>query len=188
MFLRRKFNRFFFEVSNFTDIILLVGTSLNPMNIITLTGPSGSGKTTLLNELVANHGFQGIVSHTTRKPRPGEIEGRDYYFVSNEVFEEMKTNNEFIESVEFIGNKYGVSVKEIQTVVNNGKVPLLIVEPNGVHQIEKFLTENEIGKMQKIFISAKPEILIARYLSRLHKEDLTDLSVVIGIAHLYTMN
>ena len=70
------------------------------MNIV-LLGASGSGKSTIENELVENHEFNKIISVTTRQIRNGEVNGRDYYFVSNEEFDEMLHENQFAEYEEY---------------------------------------------------------------------------------------
>lgn len=142
------------------------------MKILTLTGPSCSGKTTLLNELVEKHGFQSIVSHTTRPMRPGEIEGKDYHFVTDGYFEEMLSHGEFIENISFSGFSYGVSVGEIIEADTSGKTAVLIVEPNGLMQIYKYVENNPGIEVASVYIGGNSFELIERYLGRLAGEDL----------------
>lgn len=72
-------------------------------------GPSGSGKSTLIKQIMSD--FKGVfgfsVSHTTRSPRPGEVDGKDYHYVSREAMEKGISNGEFIESATFSDNMYG---------------------------------------------------------------------------------
>ena len=74
-----------------------------------LCGPSGTGKSTLIKKLMAEFKdvFGFSVSHTTRKPRPGETDGKEYHFVTREAMEQSIQNGEFVESATFSGNMYG---------------------------------------------------------------------------------
>lgn len=141
------------------------------MKILTLTGPSCSGKTTLLNELVENHDFKSIVSHTTRPKRPGEIYGKDYYFIPQDVFDLMKSNGKFIESISFNGYSYGVGLEEIEEAHASGKIAVLIVEPNGLIQIMKYAENTDI-EVNSVYLGGNIYQLIERYLGRLAGEDL----------------
>lgn len=141
------------------------------MKILTLTGPSCSGKTTLLTKLVEEHGFQNIVSHTTRPPRPGEVEGRDYYFVTQQVFDIMRNTGMFIENVSFNGFSYGVSIEELEKAHASGKIAALIVEPNGLRQIKNYVG-GEYIEVLSVYIGGELQDLIARYIKRLAGEDL----------------
>lgn len=106
---------------------------------VVICGPSGSGKTTLLKRLFKDYPntFGFSVSHTTRQPRSGEVDGIHYYFVSREVMEKSIANGEFIETATFGGNLYGTSKKAVANVQSTGKVCILDIEPNGVEQIKK---------------------------------------------------
>lgn len=77
-----------------------------PHNIIVFCGPSGAGKTTIINRLIADHPkqFALAISHTTRLPREGEENGRDYHFVSRQEMDKLIAQDYFIESAEFAGN------------------------------------------------------------------------------------
>lgn len=141
------------------------------MKLLTLTGPSCSGKTTLLNELVANHGFKALVSHTSRPPRQGEIEGKDYFFVSNEKFEDIKMAGKLMENIEFNGYKYGVSANEVANATLENKNSVLIVEPQGLKQISKYAKLNNI-ELVRVYINGNLIDLISRYLQRSSSESL----------------
>ncbi|XP_011292192.2 guanylate kinase isoform X1 [Musca domestica] len=106
---------------------------------VVICGPSGSGKSTLLNRLFKEfpNTFGFSVSHTTRKPRPGEEDGVHYNFVEREAMEKAIANGEFIESATFSGNMYGTSKEAVRKVQNTGKVCILDIEPQGVEQVKK---------------------------------------------------
>jgi len=106
---------------------------------ILLCGPSGSGKSTLLkrlmNEFKDYFGFS--ISHTTRKPRKGEIDGKDYYFVEREEMELCINEGDFIETAEFSGNLYGTSTKSVKDIQRQGKICILDVDIKGVRSLKK---------------------------------------------------
>ncbi|XP_037025516.1 guanylate kinase isoform X1 [Bradysia coprophila] len=104
---------------------------------LVICGPSGSGKSTLLKqlfkELPETFGFS--VSHTTRKPRPGEENGVHYHFVSIEEMQAAIERGDFLEHATFSGNMYGTSKQSVRNVQNMGKVCVLDIEIEGVKQI-----------------------------------------------------
>lgn len=102
--------------------------------IVTLTGPSGSGKTYLSYAMEAA-GYRILVSHTSRAPRPGETDGEEYHFVTREQFNQMSERREFLECVEYAGNKYGLSYQEAEDAIKEGVKPVVVVEPEGMRQI-----------------------------------------------------
>lgn len=132
--------------------------------IVTLTGPSCSGKTTIQEELV-NQGFAKIVSHTTRKMRAGEKNGVDYHFVSEEEFLKMEKEGGFLETVEFSSAHYGASKAEFEKAFATGKPVVIIVEPNGMFQIQEACPE--LGwTLLTVFIDVSPAVASQRFLSR----------------------
>jgi len=112
-------------------------SSLKPLPVV-FCGPSGVGKSTLVKQLMAEFPslFGFSISHTTRSPRPGELNGREYHFVTKEVMEEGIKNNEFIESAVYSGNTYGTSKKSVQDVQANGQMCILDIDVQGVKQIK----------------------------------------------------
>lgn len=105
---------------------------------LVICGPSGSGKSTLLKKLMEEYPdtFGFSVSHTTRKPRPGEEHGVHYFYVSREELERRVLANEFLETAEFSGNMYGTSIAAVEQVQAHGKVCVLDIEMEGVKQIK----------------------------------------------------
>lgn len=106
---------------------------------LVICGPSGSGKSTLLKRLFAEYPdtFGFSVSHTTRKPRPGEEDGVHYHFVAVEQMKTLIANDEFIETATFSGNMYGTSKQAVYDVQAQGRVCVLDIEIQGVEQIKK---------------------------------------------------
>jgi guanylate kinase len=114
--------------------------SLHSKKIIILTAPSGAGKTTIktamLDEMSNMLSFS--VSDTTRKIRPHEIEGSDYFFISEDEFKSRIEKREFIEwEMVYPGLYYGTSVKEIERIWNEGKTPLLDIDIQGALNVKK---------------------------------------------------
>lgn len=104
-----------------------------------VVGPSGVGKGTLLKALRERfpNTFSVAVSHTTRKPRPGENDGEHYYFVSKEQFENEIKEDKFVEYANIYGNIYGTSKKAIQDVINRKQICLLEIDYVGAKLIKK---------------------------------------------------
>ena len=90
-------------------------SELNEGIIVILSSPSGAGKTTLAKKISSENNFFISISHTTRKPRANEINGSDYFFVSNQEFEKLIKENKFLEYAKVFNNYYG-SLKE--TIIN----------------------------------------------------------------------
>ncbi len=105
-------------------------------NIIIISGPSGCGKSTLIHELLAAFPELAFsVSHTTRPPRPGEVHGRDYYFVSPGLFELLARKRRFAEWAEVHGQRYGTSWKEVLAKSANGRTLVLDIDTQGARNI-----------------------------------------------------
>jgi len=104
-----------------------------------LCGPSGSGKTSLMRKLTDEFkdAFGFSVSHTTRNPRPGEKDGKDYHFVSRETFEKLVDDGAFLEHAIFSGNMYGTSRAAVENVRDHGKICILDIDVQGVKAIKK---------------------------------------------------
>jgi guanylate kinase len=107
-----------------------------------IAAPSGAGKTSLVKALMEREPrIQFSVSYTTRKPRPNEIPGRDYHFVSAERFQEMIANREFLEHARVFDNCYGTGVRTVQESLSNGEELLLEIDWQGARQVRARLPE-----------------------------------------------
>uniref|UniRef100_A0A3Q2T766 Guanylate kinase n=1 Tax=Fundulus heteroclitus TaxID=8078 RepID=A0A3Q2T766_FUNHE len=131
---------------------------------VVFSGPSGAGKSTLLKKLMKEHEnvFGFSVSHTTRKPRPGEENGRDYHYVTREAMQAAIDNGEFIENAEFSGNLYGTSKAAVQAVQAKNLICILDIDMQGVKNIKK-------TDLNPLYISIQPpsmEILEKRLRDR----------------------
>lgn len=102
-----------------------------------MSGPSGVGKGTIRNKLFEKNDLNLFysVSMTTRKPRPGEVDGQDYYFVSREEFDKNIENGNLLEWAEFVGNRYGTPKDKVEKMREEGKNVLLEIEVNGTSQV-----------------------------------------------------
>jgi guanylate kinase len=106
--------------------------------LIVFSGPSGAGKDTILNRLIEkNPNIRLSVSATTRAPREGEENGKDYYFVTREHFESMLAQDEMLESAQYCGNYYGTPSAPINNWLSDGYDVILEIEVQGGGQIKK---------------------------------------------------
>lgn len=104
--------------------------------LIVLTGPSGVGKGTLMQSLLYRYPqLYYSVSATTRSPRTGELDGKDYYFISRDEFEQSIAGGEFLEWAEFAGNYYGTPREAVLNHIHSGKLVVLEIELEGARQI-----------------------------------------------------
>src|SRR5258707_1008368 len=132
-------------------------------NVFIICAPSGAGKTSLVAELFRRDRSARLsVSHTTRPPRPGEQDGRDYHFVSKPAFEAMIGRGEFLESAEVHGNLYGTSQGWIDEQLARDVDIVLEIDWQGAQQVRRLIPE-AVG----IFIlPPSPETLRRRLIDR----------------------
>ncbi len=105
---------------------------------IVISGPSGAGKGTICKELVKrNKNISISVSATTRKPRKNEVEGKNYYFYSEEEFNEKIKENDFLEYAKVYGNYYGTPKSKVIDEIENGKDVILEIDIQGALQIKE---------------------------------------------------
>ncbi len=137
--------------------------------LIIISSPSGAGKTTLttrLRERVANLRFS--ISHTTRAPRSGEVDGREYHFVSRETFSRLLQLDEFLEWAEVHGNFYGTSRKEVQSA--QGALGLIFdVDHQGARQIKSVHPE----AISVFILPPSMEVLEQRLRGRASEDETT---------------
>lgn len=105
-----------------------------------ISAPSGAGKTTLCR-MAAQHfpEIRNSVSYTTRKARPGEVNGRDYWFVDDEVFDRMIENGEFLEHAGVYGRRYGTSKKDLEALLEEGWSVILEIDVQGAEKVRERL-------------------------------------------------
>ena len=130
--------------------------------IYIITGPSGVGKNTIINELSNHLDFYFSVSHTTRPRRENEVNGKDYYFITEEEFENLIKSDQMIEYEQYGDFYYGTSREELS---NDSSIIILDLEVNGA---TKLLGEN--NKFNGIFIDIDDYELIKRLKNRGHDE------------------
>jgi len=132
-------------------------------SVLVVTGPSGAGKGTLIRELLRRvPDLEVTVSATTRDRRPGEQEGREYWFLTPEDFLARIEAGDFLEHVEYIsGHRYGTLRSELERIQANGHVPLLELETEGALRVK-----SELSGAVTIFISATVDELERRLRER----------------------
>ena len=140
--------------------------------MIILSSPSGAGKTTLVKLISKNKSLIVSVSHTTRKPRPNEINGVDYYFVNKSTFEDLINKNEFLEYANVFNNFYGTSKKKITQKLEEGKNILFDIDWQGAEQIK---LRNLKFKIISIFILPPSKDVLRK---RLSNRDMKDKLIV----------
>ncbi len=117
--------------------------------MLVLSSPSGAGKTTLSKKIQqSDNSFEISVSHTTRKPRPNEVDGLDYHFVTKKNFELLLNQNAFYEHAEIFGNYYGTSKSSINQITQKNNNVLFDIDWQGSQQLSKFKQLNLV----KVFI------------------------------------
>lgn len=117
--------------------------------LLVMSSPSGAGKTTLSRRLLAADGSITMsVSVTTRRPRPGEIDARDYHFISKDEFAAMRDANELLEWAEVFGNFYGTPKKPVQAALAEGRDMLFDIDWQGTQQLAQAIKDDLV----RIFI------------------------------------
>ena len=110
--------------------------------LIVLSGPSGAGKSTVIGKLLQKRDdISFSVSATTRGPRPGEVDGVNYFFKTREEFMEMIAQGQFLEHAEYAGNCYGTPKGPVQEQLDSGKTVILDIEVQGAFQVKAAMPE-----------------------------------------------
>ena len=134
----------------------------NRGRLVVVSGPSGVGKGTVLKYVLERDDFVYSVSATTRKPREGEVDGVNYFFIEKDKFESMIANGEFIEYACYNGNYYGTPKFFVEDMLSKGKNVILEIEVQGAVQVKKIVPDATF-----VFIAPESrEILEARLRGR----------------------
>ena len=145
---------------------------MNKGLLFVISAPSGTGKTTLLKKVMSRiPGLNFSVSHTTRPPRKGEHDGKDYYFVDKDSFEEMISKQQFIEWARVHDNLYGTSVSAVRDQLDSGEDVILDIDVQGAEIIRNSVAFESV----QIFI-APPSIAVLE--TRLRKRNTEDEDVL----------
>lgn len=127
--------------------------------VFVITGPSGVGKGTLISELLKRvPGLELSISATTREPREGEIDGRDYHFLSPDEFAQRVEAEDFLEFATYSGNRYGTLRSEVERRLGEGHSVVLEIEVQGARQVRAAMRES----VQVFIAPPRPEILRER--------------------------
>jgi guanylate kinase len=124
--------------------------------IYAIIGPHAAGKTTIISKL-KTQGIPAIISHTTRKPRPDEKDGREYYFVEKDEFLKL----DLIEKVTYQGEYYGISKNELLTKMQSSKINTVMIEQSGYKQLKKLLGD----RLESIYIMVDYVNMVERMLN-----------------------
>ena len=150
--------------------------------LIVFSGPSGVGKGTVRQEIFStpDHKFEYAVSMTTRAQRPGEVDGKDYFFRSREEFEELIRNGQMLEYAEYVGNYYGTPLTYVNETLDKGIDVFLEIEVQGALQVKKkvpdavfiFLTPPDLNELQERLVGrgTDSEEVIAQRIERAREE------------------
>ena len=135
--------------------------------LLVVSGPSGSGKTTLCRRLAGENEAHYSISCTTRSPRPGEIDGKDYHFLSREQFLSKRQNGEFLESAEVHGNLYGTLRSEVVQYLAVGRDVVMDLDVQGAELVRKSEDTSIRATLVDLFVMpANEEELLKRLSGR----------------------
>jgi len=144
--------------------------SKNDGVMIILSSPSGAGKTTLVNLLSKKENFVTSISHTTRNPRPGEINNKDYFFVHDEEFKRLIKNEEFLEYAKVFNNLYGTTRTPVINNLSKGKNVLFDIDWQGADQIKNKKLDYKL--ITFFILPPSKEVLFRRLSNRDMKDKL----------------
>ena len=138
--------------------------------MIILSSPSGAGKTTLVNLLSKKKNYVISVSHTTRNPRPGEVNNKDYFFVNDNEFQRLIKNEEFLEYAKVFNNYYGTTRTPVIDNLNKGKNVLFDIDWQGADQIKNKKLDFKL--ISFFILPPSKEVLFQRLSNRDMKDKL----------------
>ena len=138
--------------------------------MIVLSSPSGAGKTTLVKMLSEKDNYEISISHTTRQPRPNEVENQDYYFVDEDEFKRLINNQEFLEYAKVFNNFYGTTRTPVIDKLNKGKNVLFDIDWQGADQIKNKKLDYKL--ITFFILPPSKEVLFERLSNRDMKDKL----------------
>ena len=138
--------------------------------MIVLSSPSGAGKTTLVKMLSKTDNYKVSISHTTRRPRPNEINNKDYYFVNENEFKRLINNQEFLEYAKVFSNFYGTTRTPVIDRLNKGKNVLFDIDWQGADQIKNKKLDYKL--ITFFILPPSKEVLFERLSNRDMKDKL----------------
>ncbi|KAJ0062398.1 hypothetical protein NL108_010986, partial [Boleophthalmus pectinirostris] len=170
--------------SPYEEVVRYQRNSEDPLRLVALLGAPGVGVNEMRRRLIDTNPqlFLGAIPHTSRLPRDYEESGKEYHFVSREIFENMIQSNKFLEYGEFKGNYYGTSSDSVREVLNSGKICIIDIEPNALQAVRTpelrayvvYIKPPSAEQLRQTRHSA--QILTNYYATRLFKEeDFTEL-------------
>lgn len=130
------------QIKQLREEFMKLEHAIKPGKLLVLSGPGGVGKSTIAKKLREAGDFWVSVSATTRSPRSNEVDGRDYFFVSNEEFTRMINADEFLEWAEFAGSRYGTPQEKVEQALLQGRNVLLEIEIAGARQVKAHLPQS----------------------------------------------
>lgn len=147
-------------------------------NLVVVSGPSGSGKSTLVQKLLRDQPEIGFaVSHTTRPPRPGETDGKEYFFVSRQKFMEMIESDSFVEWAQVHRHLYGTAERELRQKSSNFELVILDLDVQGVKTLQRKLSGADY-----VFILPPSVEELRRRLQQRQTDDPSNINLRLKIA------
>jgi len=168
-------------------------------NLIIIAGPCAAGKDTLLQALASRHGVTSLISHTTRPKRPGETDGKDYFFVKEDQFLKMKDNNEFYEVVTYVinGMTYYYGLHKTKNGSSENGISAVVVNPEGAEFFVKefagktyiiYMDADELIRKQRAFLRGNMNETLWEERCKHDRKSFTDDSTVVKNAKLQLDN
>lgn len=138
--------------------------------VFVFTGTSGSGRKTIAHQIAAELGFSSVVSYTTRTPRPKEINGKDYNFISRKAFIDSDITGEFFQTAEIDGNFYGIKKMDIDEAIRKNGLVYVIVNRYAANRFKYVFGERAI----RLFIYVNKQTIKERLLTHNNPTDVID--------------
>lgn len=127
--------------------------------IFVFTGPDGSGRKSVAEAVGQTFGMNKVISYVTRKPRPGEVNGQDYHFITKEEYRQMERQGDFLESVEIEGEYYGIRRTDVENRLKESGCVYLILNREGAERIKEIYGDSAI----RLFLYADRRTLEERH-------------------------